>query len=266
MLDVVQAGGKAVAQISQRTAYFKISYMKLNCIIIDDEPLARKGLREYIGDVEFLHLTGEFDNPLRATDALMEGKVDLIFLDIQMPKITGMEFLKTLTNPPLVIFTTAYPEYAVDGFELNAADYLLKPFSFERFWKAVVKARTLHDSGKASSLQPIIVEDDHFFIKTDNKLVKVNYSDILYVEALQNYIAVHTINKKYITYLTFKSVEESLPQHIFLKVHKSYLVSLSKIESIEANEIIIGIHHIPISRNMKEEVMDRILKGKYLRR
>ncbi|HET9279679.1 MAG TPA: LytTR family DNA-binding domain-containing protein [Flavitalea sp.] len=240
--------------------------MKLNCIIIDDEPLARKGLREYIGDVEFLHLTGEFDNPLRATDALMDGKVDLMFLDIQMPKITGMEFLKSLANPPLVIFTTAYPEYAVDGFELNAADYLLKPFSFDRFWKAVVKARTLHDSGKASSLQSIIVEDDHFFIKTDNKLVKVNYSDILYVEALQNYIAVHTINKKYITYLTFKSVEESLPQHIFLKVHKSYLVSLSKIESIEANEIIIGIHHIPISRAMKEEVMDRILKGKYLRR
>ena len=240
--------------------------MKLNCIIIDDEPLARKGLREYIGDVEFLHLSGEFDNPLRATDALIEGKVDLIFLDIQMPKITGMEFLKSLANPPLVIFTTAYPEYAVDGFELNAVDYLLKPFSFERFWKAVVKARTLYDSGKASSLQSIIVEADHFFIKTDNKLVKVNYSDILYVEALQNYIAVHTINKKYITYLTFKSVEESLPQHIFLKVHKSYLVSLSKIESIEANEIIIGLHHIPISRNMKEEVMDRILKGKYLRR
>ena len=240
--------------------------MKFNCIIIDDEPLARKGLREYIGDVEFLHLTGEFDNPLRATDVLMDGKVDLIFLDIQMPKITGMEFLKSLANPPLVIFTTAYPQYAVDGFELNAVDYLLKPFSFERFWKAVVKARTLYDAGKAASLQPIIVEDDHFFIKTDNKLVKVNYSDILYVEALQNYIAVHTINKKYITYLTFKSVEESLPQNIFLKVHKSYLVSLSKIESIEANEIVIASHHIPISRNMKEDVMDRILKGKYLRR
>ena len=240
--------------------------MKLTCIIIDDEPIARKGLREYIGDVEFLHLTGEFDNPLKATDALMNGKIDLIFLDIQMPKITGLEFLKTLANPPLVIFTTAYPQYAVDGFELNAADYLLKPFSFERFWKAVIKARTLFESGKTSSLQPLIVEDEHFYIKTDNKLVKINYSDILFVEALQNYIAVHTINKKYITYLTFKSIEESLPQHIFLKVHKSYLVALSKIESIEGNEIIMGVHHIPISRNMKEEVMERILKGKYLKR
>lgn len=240
--------------------------MKLTCIIIDDEPLARKGLREYIGDVEFLHLSGEFDNPLRATDVLMNGKIDLIFLDIQMPKITGMEFLKTLVNPSLVIFTTAYPQYAVDGFELNAVDYLLKPFSFERFWKAVIKARTLLEAGKGSPLQPLIVEAEHFFIKTDNKLVKMNYSDILYVEALQNYIAVHTLSKKFITYLTFKSVEESLPQHIFLKVHKSYLVALSKIESIEGNEIIIGHHHIPISRNMKEGVMERILKGKYLKR
>lgn len=240
--------------------------MKITCIIIDDEPLARKGLREYITDVEFLQLAGEYDNPLKAMDIVITQKIDLIFLDIQMPKITGLDFLKTLANPPLIIFTTAYPQYAVDGFELNAADYLLKPFSFERFWKAVIKARTLFESGKSSSPQPIIVEAGHFFIKTDNKLVKVNYSDILYVEALQNYIAVHTINKKYITYLTFKAVEESLPPHIFLKVHKSYIVALSKIESIEANEILIGTHHIPISRSMKDEVMSKILGGKYLKR
>lgn len=240
--------------------------MKLSCIIIDDEPLARKGLREYIGDVEFLHLEGEFDNPLKANDIIMNGTIDVIFLDIQMPKMTGLEFMKTLTNPPLVIFTTAYPQYAVDGFELNAVDYLLKPFSFERFWKAVVKARSFKDSGKLPQPGPVIADDEHFFIKTDNKLVKVNYSDILYVEALQNYIAVHTSSRKFITYLTFKAVEETLPHHMFLKVHKSYLVSLLKIESIEANEIIIGQHHIPISRNMKDEVMDKILKGKYLKR
>jgi DNA-binding LytR/AlgR family response regulator len=240
--------------------------MKLTCIIIDDEPLARKGLREYIADVEFLQLGGEFDNPLKAMDILINQKVDLVFLDIQMPKMTGLDFLKTLSSPPLVIFTTAYPQYAVDGFELNAADYLLKPFSFDRFWKAVVKVRTILESGKGPSLQPIIVEAEHFFIKTDNKLVKINYSDILYVEALQNYIAVHTVNRKYITYLTFKSVEESLPEHIFLKVHKSYLVALSKIESIEANEIIIGTYHIPISRSMRDQVMEKILKGKYLKR
>lgn len=240
--------------------------MKMNCIIIDDEPLARKGLREYVNDVEFLHVVGEFDNPLRAGEALMNGTVDVMFLDIQMPKITGMEFLKTLTHPPLVIFTTAYPQYAVDGFELNAADYLLKPFSFERFWKAVMKARTLFESGKKSALQPIIVEEEHFFVKTDNKLVKIHYADILVVEALQNYIAVHTTNKKFITYLTFKSIEESLPQHLFVKVHKSYLVAISKIDSIEGNEILVGSHHIPISRSMKDEVLEKILKGRYLKR
>jgi DNA-binding LytR/AlgR family response regulator len=236
------------------------------CIIIDDEPLARKGLCEYIADVEFLQLVGEFDNPLKAMDLLISHSVDVIFLDIQMPKITGLDFLKTLANPPLIIFTTAYPQYAVDGFELNAVDYLLKPFSFERFWKAVIKARTLAESGKRSTSPPLIVDATHVFIKTDNKIVKINYSDILYVEALQNYIAVYTTTKKHISYLTFKSVEESLPQHIFLKVHKSYLVALSKIESIEANEILIGTHHIPISRSMKDEVMDKILKGKYLKR
>jgi len=240
--------------------------MNLTCIIIDDEPIARKGLREYIGDVAFLQLSGEFDNPLKAMDVLMNEKVDLIFLDIQMPKITGLAFLKTLSNPPLVIFTTAYPQYAVDGFELNAADYLLKPFSFERFWKAVIKVRSLLELGKGSTLQPIVVDAEHFFIKTDGKLVKINYADILYVEALQNYVAVHTIHKKHITYLTFKTVEESLPQHIFLKVHKSYLVALAKIDSIEGNEILIGMHHIPISRSMKEDVMHKILKGKYLKR
>lgn len=240
--------------------------MKMNCIIVDDEPLARKGLREYVSDVDFLTLIGEFDNPLRASEALMNGKVDVMFLDIQMPKITGLEFLKSLTAPPLVIFTTAYPQYAIDGFELNAADYLLKPFSFERFWKAVIKARTLFESGKNSVHQPLIVEEEHFFIKTDNKLVKINYADILVVEALQNYIAVHTSRKKFITYLTFKSVEENLPQSLFLKVHKSYLVAISKVEGIEGNEILIGSHHIPISRNLKDEVLEKILKGKYLKR
>ena len=119
----------------------------LNCIIIDDEPIARKGLKEYIGDVEFLQLQGEFENPLKAMDTIMEGKTDLLFLDIQMPKMTGLDFLKTLSNPPMVIFTTAYPQYAVEGFELNAVDYLLKSFSFERFWKAVMKARTVKESG-----------------------------------------------------------------------------------------------------------------------
>jgi len=235
----------------------------LSCITIDDEPIARKGLKEYIHDVEFLQLEGEFDNAMKAMDILAHQKIDLIFLDIQMPKITGLEFLKSLSNPPLVIFTTAYPQYAVDGFELNAVDYLLKPFSFERFWKSVLKAKLIVESNK--QLIPTSGED-YFFIKSDNRLVKIFFRDILFVEALQNYVAIHTKEKKHITYLTFKSVEEHLPADQFLKIHKSYIISFSKIDSIEGNEVKIGAHSLPISRTSRDEIMEKLLQGKFLKR
>lgn len=235
----------------------------LNCLIIDDEPIARKGLKEYIEDADFLQLAGEFDNPLKAMDMLMKEKIDLIFLDIQMPKMTGLEFMKSLPNPPLVIFTTAYPQYAVEGFELNAVDYLLKPFSFDRFWKAVLKARSMKEGNQSISTTS---DADYFYIKSDNKLVKINYADVLYAEALQNYVAIHTDQKKYITYLTFHSIEDHLPSSRFVKTHKSYIVAMNKVESIEGNEIRIGTHHIPISRTEKEAVLEKLLQNKLLKR
>jgi DNA-binding LytR/AlgR family response regulator len=235
----------------------------LNCIIIDDEPIARKGLKEYIQDVDFLNLLGEFEHPLKAMDLLMREKVDLILLDIQMPKIKGPDFIGTLSVQPMVIFTTAYPQYAVQGFELNAIDYLVKPFSFDRFVKAVMKAKLKKESEKPMVTEP---EESHFFIKTDSKLVKIYYHDILFVEALQNYVAVHTRDKKLITYLTFKSIEDHLPAGQFLKIHKSYIVALSRIDSIEGNELKIGNQSLPISRTLKEEVMEKILKDRYLKR
>lgn len=238
--------------------------MILNCIIIDDEPLARKGLAEYVNDVDFLHLAGEFDNPLKATATLSDQTIHLIFLDIQMPKLSGIEFLKSLSHPPLVIFTTAYPQYAIEGFDLNVLDYLLKPISFDRFLKAAMKAKDAALSKHSPA--PASQQEDYIFIKSDNKLVKIFYTDILYVEALQNYVTIYTADKKYITYLTFKSVEESLPADQFIKVHKSYLVAAAKIESIEGNQIKTGSHYIPISRSSKEEVMEKLLKGKFLRR
>ncbi len=237
----------------------------LSCLIIDDEPLARKGLKEYIRDVDFLRLAGEFENPMKASDVLMQEKIDLIFLDIQMPRITGLEFIKTLAHRPMVIFTTAYPQYAVEGFELDAIDYLLKPFSFERFWKAVNKARS-HAGNAAQQEAPIRSEPDCFFIKSDNRLVKIRYDDMLFAEALQNYVAIYAGDKKYISYLTFKSVEDHLPADRFLKIHKSFIVSLSKIDSIEGNEIRIGSHTLPISRSIREEVMEKILQNRYLKR
>src|SRR5215217_7006908 len=241
--------------------------MKINSIIIDDEPLARKGLKEYIADVDFLQLTGEFDNPLKAADIVSEGQVQLLFLDIQMPKITGLDFFKTLQHAPPVIFTTAYPQYALDGFDLNAIDYLVKPISFDRFLKAALKAKEYYEVrqknlGEAGKEQ----KNGFFFIKADNKLVKVFFDEILFVEALQNYVAIHTKEKKFITYLTFKSIEDYLPADQFIKTHKSFIVSASKIDNIDGNDIRVGEHHIPISRSIKEEVMDKLLKGRFLKR
>jgi DNA-binding LytR/AlgR family response regulator len=240
--------------------------MNINSIIIDDEPLARKGLKEYIADVDFLNLIGEFDSPLKAADQISRGEAQLLFLDIQMPKITGLEFFKTLQNPPPVIFTTAYPQYALDGFEVNALDYLVKPVSFDRFLKASLRAKEFYEVREKNQTGTSGPAADYFFIKADNKLVKLMYDDILFAEALQNYVIIHTKDKKYITYLTFKSVEDYLPADKFIKTHKSYIISAARIESIEGNDIRIGIHHIPVSRNLKDEVMDRLLKGKFLKR
>jgi DNA-binding LytR/AlgR family response regulator len=237
----------------------------INCIIVDDEPLARKGLKEYINDVDFLNLIGEFDNPLKATELLNRGEALLLFLDIQMPKITGLDFFKTLQQPPPVIFTTAYPQYALDGFEVNALDYLVKPISFERFLKAALKAKEYFEV-REKNINEAAASSVYFFIKADNKLVKILFDNVLFAEALQNYVIIHTKDKKFITYLTFKSVEDYLPADKFIKVHKSYIISAQMVDSIEGNDIRIGQHHIPISRNLKDEVMERLLKGKFLKR
>lgn len=239
--------------------------MTINCIVIDDEPLARKGLKEYIADVDFLTLAGEFDSPLKATELLGRGEMQLLFLDIQMPKITGLDFFKTLQNAPPVIFTTAFPQYALEGFEVNALDYLVKPVSFERFLKAALKAKEYYEV-REKNVAEASSSADYFFIKADNKLVKILFDDVLFVEALQNYVTIHTKDRKFITYLTFKLVEDYLPADKFIKVHKSYIVAATKVDSIEGNDIRIGQHHVPISRNLKDEVMEKLLNGRFLKR
>ncbi len=241
--------------------------MVINCIIIDDEPLARKGLGEYISDIEFLNLVGAFENPLLAINLLTQSQVHLMFLDIQMPKITGLDFLKSMQHHPPVIFTTAYPQFALDGFDLNALDYLVKPISFKRFLKAASKAKEYYEVRlKNSHVENTNQLSDHFFIKADNKLIKILFNDVMYIEALQNYVNIYTTDGKYISYLTFKSVEEYLPADQFIKVHKSYIIALSKVNSIEANEIQVGKYKIPISRNLKDEVMQKLLGNRFLKR
>ena len=239
---------------------------QISCIIIDDEPLARKGLKEYISDVEFLHLEGDFSDPLKAMQLIEEGKVQLIFLDIQMPRITGLEFFKSLREAPPVIFTTAYPQFALDGFDLNALDYLVKPISFERFLKAVMKAKEYYEVRRKNQATAGEQKEEYFFIKADNKLVRIFYNDVLFVEALQNYVSIQTNDRKYITYLTFKSIEEYLPADRFIKTHKSFIVSAARIDQIEGNDIRLGNYHVPISRSAREEVMEKLLKGRFLKR
>jgi DNA-binding LytR/AlgR family response regulator len=237
--------------------------MKLNCLIVDDEPVARKGLAEYVTEVDFLSLAGQCENALKANALLNESPVDLIFLDIQMPKLTGIDFLKTLKNPPMIIFTTAYAEYAIEGYTLDVVDYLLKPISFERFLKSVQKAFEIH-SLKHQTAQ--IKNPDYFFVKSDSKFEKVRYDEVMYVEALQNYVIIHTAAKKLITYLTMTGLESQLPKEQFLKVHKSFIVSVPQIKAIDGNELLIGEARIPISRNLKDDVVNQIIGNKLFKR
>lgn len=237
--------------------------MKIKCMIVDDEPIARKGIQEYIHEIDFLETVAVCDDALQANAILNTTPVDLLFLDIQMPKLTGIDFLKSLANPPAVIFTTAYQEYALEGYELAVMDYLVKPILFNRFLKAVNKARDYIEL-KQNTNTPN--NADYFFLKVDNKFEKILYSDVLFVEALQNYVAVHTAEKKMLSYITLTSIESQLPSAQFVKIHKSYLVAVSKINAVEGNMIIIGKHQLPISRVLKDEVMQRVVENKLMKR
>lgn len=237
--------------------------MKLKCMIIDDEPLAQKGMVEYVQDIDFLDLATVCDNALQANAFLKENNVDLILLDIQMPKLSGLDFLKSLKEPPVVIITTAYQEYALEGYELNVTDYLVKPIAFSRFLKAVNKAKDfILLKQKDNSSENV----SYFFLKVDNRFEKINYDDILFAEALQNYVAIHTTEKKMLSYITFSQVEKQLPADRFIKVHKSYIVAFDKIKSVEGNIINIAQHQVPVSRGMKDEVMQKIVFDKLIKR
>jgi DNA-binding LytR/AlgR family response regulator len=236
--------------------------MKLTCLIVDDEPMARRGMEEYVKEISFLQLAGSCENAMKASAYLNEGKIDLMLLDIQMPKLSGIEFLKTLKNPPLVIFTTAFSDYALESYSLDVIDYLVKPIPFDRFLKAVQKVFDFHTLKlKAGAETP-----EFFFIKCDHKFEKVNFADVLYVESMQNYSIIHIPDRKLITYITLSGLEEQLPAGRFLKVHKSFIISLEKVTALDGHDILIGNARIPISRSIKDEVAAKIMGNHLFKR
>ncbi|HXB30318.1 MAG TPA: LytTR family DNA-binding domain-containing protein [Puia sp.] len=239
--------------------------MILKCIIIDDEPIARKVLQEFIEEIDYLELTGQAENPIKAMSLLQGNDVDIIFLDINMPKINGIDFLKTSKFSSNIIITTAYPVYAVEAYGLDVLDYLVKPIAFKRFLKACNKVKELKAQKSLIPTQPND-SNDHFFIKCENQIEKVYYDDLLYAEALMNYVMLYTNSKKMMVYITIKGLEEQLPAEKFIRVHKSFIVNVNKIRSIEGNILDIGNEKIAISQNLREKVIHEIVKDKMIKR
>ena len=232
----------------------------INAIIVDDEPLAQDVLEAHLMKIPEVNLVAKCDNAIEAREAINANEIDLVYLDIQMPQITGIEFVKSLTNPPAIIFTTAFDNYAIDGFELNAVDYLLKPISLDRFLKATNKAiDVIQAQHKSQATEVDTAEDDFIFVKADKKLVKINYNDVLYVEGLKDYVIIKRDEKRVITLQTMKSLEEKLPSNIFLRIHRSYIVNMNKIDAIMGNMVELKekgqVKHLPVGKNYRDKLL-----------
>jgi len=235
---------------------------KISCLAVDDEPPALDVIRKYISGVQALELVGTCSDAIEALNFIRKRTVDLIFLDIQMPQILGTDFLRTLKNPPKIIFTTAFRKFAIEGFELDAVDYLLKPISFERFLKAVNKVMDVSFNGSFSLEQEISVKNDqHIYFRSDRKMIKVLFSDIIYIESLKDYIKVVGVSGSIITKQSISSIEETLPTDMFLRIHRSFIIALNKIESYSTELVWLGKTELPISRMYRHEV-EKILKQK----
>lgn len=232
--------------------------MPLKCALTDDEPIARRGLQRYIDKIDFLEVVATCEDALQLDTILMEEELDLVFLDINMPQLSGIDFLKGRKITPKVIITTAYPEYALEGYELDVLDYLVKPISFDRFFKAAVKAREYFEVTRLAPTKPA----EFFFLKCDQRLEKVIPAEVLFVESMQNYVRIHLPERTLTAHATLKSIQEELPADSFIHPHRSFLVNAERVQAIDGNRLIVGEHKIPISKYRKEEVLARIVRGK----
>lgn len=240
----------------------------IRCLVVDDEELARALLGNYIGRLPHLQLAASCANPLEALAVLQQQPVDLLFLDIQMPELTGIEFLRTLPRKPVVIFTTAYAEYALEGYALDVTDYLLKPFSFERFLQAVNKAIALIQAkpanpptiSPASAPPPETHEPakDYILVKADHKVHRLRYDDILYIQSMREYAAFYTSSGRILSLNALKTLEETLPPERFIRIHKSYIVAIAKIDALEGNMVQVGKEKLPVGANYREELVRRV--------
>lgn len=224
---------------------------KLHCIAVDDEPLALEVIKRFADKIPALELMETFQNPIEAVTFIKGHPVDLVFLDIQMPDLSGLQFMNTLPDKPMVIFTTAYSDYAIESYEVEAVDYLLKPILFDRFHLAVNKAlNKIEESGTE-----IKSEEDFMFIKSDTRIFKINYNDILYIEGMRDYIAVHTPKQRILTLMSMTRMLDKLPKRRFMRVHKSYIIGIGHIHMIQNNRVLINQKEIPISNSYKEQFL-----------
>jgi DNA-binding LytR/AlgR family response regulator len=241
----------------------------MNCIVVDDEPLAILGMESHIKNMPLLNLLGSYNNPLDAHEVLLKHNIDVMFLDINMPEISGLDFVKTLVNPPLIIFATAYPQYAVDSFELNVVDYLLKPIRFERFVKAVNKASSYLELLNSKDIENILIDsitNDFIFIKADRKFFKITFKDILYIEGLKDYVIIHTKDRKVITAMNLKTIMDKLPSNIFARISKSYIVNTLHIISCDTFTVYLDATELTIGISFKDEFYQKFIENNILKR
>lgn len=234
----------------------------MKCIIVDDEPIARRGMKRLVGSRHELELLASLDSAEAAEEFLTENDVDLIFLDIEMPEVSGIEFARRIPRNCLVVFTTAYSEYAIDSYDVEALDYLVKPIDPVRFNRAVDKAISYHallESASATPDEPAVSVADHIIVKADRRYVKVNLDDIIYVEGLKDYVIIHLSDKRVVTRLTLKGIEEVLPSSKFIRVNKSYIVNRNKIDSFDNNDVFIGTTEISIGTSYRDIVLATLL-------
>jgi len=235
--------------------------MKIRCIAVDDEPLALRVIESHVEKLNDVELVAKCSNAVEAFEIVKQKQIDLMFLDIQMPELTGIEFLKSLTNPPLVIFTTAYRNYAIEAFDLDVLDYLLKPISFDRFLKALNKFYSRRQEIKTTPKNLNVdkaPDQDHIFIKKNKTMVKIHFNEINYIESLKDYVRIHTPAETHFVKYQISQLEQELPEDMFIRVHKSFIVPIGKVSTVSPRAIGIGDEKIPIGRNFKELVLKKL--------